>query len=89
MPHKTFLNFNNTDGISGNAIRTLFRQECFTRGVFLGYGHFICFSHTTEDIKRTIKISNEVLNLISNMIEDKKMKSILPIELARDVFKRY
>ena len=51
-----------------------FRHECFARGVFLGYGHLICFFHTREDIKWTIKISNEVFNLISNMLEDKKNK---------------
>ena len=81
--------FDDMDGVSGNAIKTLFRQEYFAREVFLGYGHCICFSHTREDIKRTIKIANEAFSLISNILKSQKIKSILPKELARDVFNRY
>lgn len=89
MPHKTFLVFNPVANISSKAIETLFRQECFARGVFLGYGHFICYSHTEEDIRQSIAVASEVFGIIKNSLIKGDIHSRLKGEIATDVFKRY
>lgn len=89
MPHKTFLVFKDMEGVSGKMIETLFRQECLARGIFLGYGHFICFSHTREDIQNAIKVASEVLGIIKGALNRGNLPSLLKGAVAKDVFKRY
>ncbi len=89
MPHKTFLVFRDMAGASGKMIETLFRQECLARGVFLGYGHFTCFSHTSEDIQASITIAAEVLRVIRDALDQGNLPSLLKGPIATDVFKRY
>lgn len=89
MPHKTFLVFKDTGGVSGKLIETIFRQECLARGVFLGYGHFISFSHTEKDINFSLKVAAEALNIIKNAVKRGSLESLLKGKVAIDAFKRY
>lgn len=89
LPHKTFLVFKDTAGVSGKVIETIFRQECFSRGVFLGYGHFISFSHTEEDIQFSVEVAAEAFGFITDGIERGNLESLLKGKVAIDVFKRY
>ncbi|PWR72856.1 aspartate aminotransferase family protein [Methanospirillum lacunae] len=89
LPHKTFLVFNDTDQVSGKLIQTLFRQESFARGVFLGYGHFISYSHTKKDIQFSLDMASEVFKLIDKSINNKTTASLLKGPIAEEVFKRY
>lgn len=89
MDHKTFLVFKDMNGTPGKLIETVFRQECLARGVFLGYGHFISFSHTEKDINLSIDVADEVLGVIKKSIDRGNIKSLLKGEVASDVFKRY
>jgi len=89
MPHKTFLVFQDMEGISSRIIETIFRQECLARGAFLGYGHFISFSHTEKDITYSINVAASVLNIIRNALKQNKMLSLLKGKLSNEVFKRY
>ncbi|GAA5262987.1 aspartate aminotransferase family protein [Methanocalculus sp. MC3] len=89
LPHKTFMVFNDADGISGNAILTLFRQESFARGIFLGYGHFISYSHTKNDIQETLLATTDIFKIIEKSINDNTTTSLLKGRIATEVFKRY
>ena len=44
--------------------RTLFWQECIKRGVLLGYAQFINYSHSEEDIDRTLEVFKEALDVL-------------------------
>lgn len=87
--HKTFMVFNDADKISGKTIQTLFRQESFERGVFLGYGHFISYSHTKKDIQDSLNVASEVFKLVSDSIDSNTTDSLLKGPVAEDVFIRY
>jgi glutamate-1-semialdehyde-2,1-aminomutase len=89
LPHKTFLIFDDADQISGKAIQTLFRQESFKRGIFLGYGHFMSYSHTKKDIQETLTAASEVFELTANSINSNTTVSLLKGPVADEVFKRY
>ena len=89
MPHKTFLIFQDSGDVSGKMIETLFRQECLSKGVFLGYGHFICLAHTEEGIKTTLEIASDVLSFIRQALDKGNLATYLKGPVATDVFKRY
>jgi glutamate-1-semialdehyde aminotransferase len=89
LPHKTFLVFDDDKKISGKTIQTLFRQESFERGVFLGYGHFMSYSHTKKDIRETLDVASDVFELIADSIDSNTTASLLKGPVADDVFKRY
>lgn len=89
MPHKTFIIFNDMEGIPGKMIETVFRQGCFARGAFLGYGHFISYSHTADDIDQSAAIASEVLHDIRDALHQGNLPSLLKGEIATDVFTRY
>jgi glutamate-1-semialdehyde aminotransferase len=89
MNHKTFLVFKDMGGVPKKMIETIFRQECLARGVFLGYGHFISFSHTEKDIDFSIGVASDVLGAMRKAIDQGNIKSMLKGGVAADVFKRY
>ncbi|TAM37194.1 aspartate aminotransferase family protein [bacterium] len=90
MVHKTFLVFKEAAGVSEELLETVFRQECLVRGVFLGYGHFISFSHTPKDIDHSIAVASEVLGIIKNALKHGNVESLLKGKVAIDVLpKRY
>lgn len=90
MAHKTFLVFGETAGIQDKLLETVFRQECLARGVFLGYGHFISFSHTLKDINYSINVAFDVFSIIKKALELGKVESLLKGRVAVDVIsKRY
>jgi len=89
LNHKTFLVFNDMGGFPAKMIETVFRQECFFKGAFLGYGHFISFSHTEKDIDFSINIAAEAFRIIKKAIDAGKLKFLLKGKVAIDVFKRY
>lgn len=89
MPHKTFLLFDDVGKCSGKMIETLFRQECLEKGVFLGYGQFISFSHTEDDIQQSVDIASDAFALIREALDRGNLRSLLKGEISTDVFKRY
>ncbi|EKD28526.1 MAG: hypothetical protein ACD_79C00287G0033 [uncultured bacterium] len=89
LPHKTFLVFKENKGISGKIIETIFRQESFLRGMFLGYGHFMSYSHKESDIITTLKKAEEIFDKISRHLNNGDILKILKGPIATDVFKRY
>lgn len=89
MPHKTSLKFCDHAGVPAKAMETFFRQECLSRGVFLGYGHFMSFSHTEEDIQVSLSVAEEVFEDMGSAFRDGTLMKRLRGEIAQDVFKRF
>jgi len=89
MPHKSFLIFNDAEGVSSKTIETYFRQICLKNGVFLGYGHFVSFSHTEDDIKHSIDIACQAFDKIKEALQKGLLSSLLKGIPAKDVFRRY
>ncbi|HID08285.1 MAG TPA: aminotransferase class III-fold pyridoxal phosphate-dependent enzyme [Armatimonadetes bacterium] len=58
---------------------TLFLQEMAERGVLLRRGgvNFICYSHTEEDIQRTIEAAREAFSIIADGITKGKIRALL------------
>ena len=89
LPHKTFLVFDDASGVSGKLVETIFRQVCLAKGVFLGYGHFISFSHTEKDIDFSLNVAAQALEVIKGALNRGDLESLLKGKVAIDVLKRY
>jgi len=89
LPHKIFLVFRDANGFSGKEIEAYFRQQCFLKGAFLGYGHFISFSHTDSDIRTTLAIAEESFHDIHTALTKGNLRKRLQGSVAGDVIKRY
>jgi len=46
--------------------RTLLWQECIKRGIFFGYAQFINYSHTEEDIDKTLEVLKEACQVLKD-----------------------
>jgi glutamate-1-semialdehyde 2,1-aminomutase len=57
------------NGERSQAFRTLFMQELIQRGV-IGPSFVVCFSHSDEDIDRTIDIVDQALVVYKKALED-------------------
>lgn len=55
----------NNEIIKANRLKDLFYNETIKRGVFFHPNHhwFSCFAHTDEDVDRTLKVSEEALDI--------------------------
>ena len=89
MPHKTFLVFEDYEEVPAKMIETVFRQENLRRGIFLGYGHFISYSHSLDDLRQSLEVAAEVLDLIKRALETGSLPDMLLGGICQDVFKRY
>lgn len=78
------------DAKAGNPLemKTLVQQEMIKRGVLWGGFHNMCFSHSYNDIKHTLKVYEEVLQILKKAVEEKNVKGYLKGELLEPVFRR-
>ena len=65
--------------------KSLFWQECITRGVFFGYAQFICYSHTQREIDYTLNVVKEALQVVKE--NWKNPKKALRGRAAEEVFR--
>ena len=86
LPERSTLCFNSFNGISSVVLKSLFQQEVIKRGVLFNGNHFISYSHTMEDIKRTLTIYKEALEILITAITKKDAESLLVGEAVTPVF---
>ena len=78
------------DAKAGNPLemKSLVQQEMIKRGVLWGGFHNLCFSHSDEDVAYTLSAYEEVLPLLKEAVEGKKVKAMLRGEPVEPVFRK-
>jgi glutamate-1-semialdehyde aminotransferase len=78
------------DASVGNPLemKTLVQQEMIKRGVLWGGFHNICFSHSYNDIEYTLKVYEEVLQILKKAVKEKNVKGYLKGEPLEPVFRK-
>ena len=78
------------DAKAGNPLemKTLVQQEMIKRGILWGGFHNMCFSHSYNDIEYTLKVYEEVLQILKKAVAEKNVKGYLKGELLEPVFRR-
>jgi glutamate-1-semialdehyde aminotransferase len=65
-PPRSAINFSGADGTPSTALRGLFLQECHQRGVLFGVPIFPTYSHTEQDIDRTLATVETAFELMED-----------------------
>ena len=78
------------DASAGNPLemKTLVQQEMIKRGVLWGGFHNMCFSHSYNDIEYTLKVYEEVLQILQKAVDEKNVKGYLKGEPLEPVFRK-
>ncbi len=78
------------DASAGNPleVKAYVQQELFKRGIMWSGFHNMCFSHTDDDIARTLAVYNEVLPLLKAAIAAGDLASRLEGEPVEAVFRK-
>ena len=87
-PCNPFVRFAVSDPGLARGIATLWEQEQLRRGVCAGGMFYICYSHTEEDVKRTIEVCREALEVVKKALGAGDASSLLLAGEKQDGFKR-
>ena len=68
------------------AVKTLFLQEMFARGI-LTLGHNVSYAHTQGDIDRLMQAYDEVLPILKNAVDNRCLDKLLFCEPLKPLFK--
>ena len=64
----------------------LFMQEIFRRGIFYNRDHFAMYSHTQEDVDKTLDIYAKAFEIVRYCIEKDTIKSAIKYSMDRRLF---
>jgi len=87
-PPRFYLLFRGKDGREDVNLRGLFMQECVKRGVLLGFAPVICYSHTDEDIAKTLEVWEAALCVVKKAADRGDVTPYMEGEMPREVFRR-
>ena len=69
-------------------LRTLFQQEALKRGVLAIGVHNISYSHTQEDVDKTLAVYKETLGIIRQALSEGDLKKYIEGEIVQPVFRK-
>jgi glutamate-1-semialdehyde 2,1-aminomutase/spore coat polysaccharide biosynthesis protein SpsF len=88
LPPHTVITYSNLGAIDPLLIRTLFQQEAIKRGILAIGVHNICYSHSEEDIKKTLAAYDETLQVIKEALNDGDIGRFLKGQVVQPVFRK-
>ena len=88
FPPMTVQVFRDMGSNSALEMKTLFLQETIKRGILFGNGQFTTYSHTEEDIRKTLEACMDAFTIMSEALKEDKVKAYLEGELVQEVFRK-
>ena len=86
-PSWTFLGFKDYADYSSFQIKTYFLQEVFSRGLLTLGTHNISYSHSDDDVAKTLSIYDEVFPMIKDAVENSSLAEKLSCKPLEPLFK--
>jgi len=86
---KFWIDFVAPDGSEYNELKGLFFQETVSRGVLIGGLQYMSFSHTPQDIKKTLAAFEAACGVCCKALKDGNIKKYLSGMPPQNVFKRH
>lgn len=65
-PYRTLIDFADEDGVPGRIAKSLVMQECLKRGVLFSGIHLVSYSHSDEDVERTLDVYRAALSELAD-----------------------
>ncbi|ADO45722.1 aminotransferase class-III [Hydrogenobacter thermophilus TK-6] len=84
-PVRFVVDFAGEDGLK---LKTLFQQECAKRGVLFSGSHNISYSHRDEHIEETLRVYDQVLDILKYALEYDMVDELLEGEVIKPVFRK-
>lgn len=69
-PPRSEVHFQDADGQPGILLKSLFIQECLERGVLFSGTHLPNYSHTDEDVERTLEVYDDAMAEVATALEE-------------------
>ncbi len=88
LPPRTVITFEDPKGGDPLVIKSLFLQECLKRGILLAGGQNVSFSHTDEDIERTLGVYEIALAVLADALRKGDAAGRLEGRVVEPVFRR-
>ncbi|MFC1991141.1 aminotransferase class III-fold pyridoxal phosphate-dependent enzyme [Chloroflexota bacterium] len=88
LPPMTVQIFRDMGSNSSLEMKTLFLQETVKRDILFGNGQFTTYSHTTEDITKTLEACEDTFVIMNNALKENRVKAYLEGELVQEVFRK-
>ncbi|OLC91210.1 MAG: aminotransferase class III [Thaumarchaeota archaeon 13_1_40CM_2_39_13_2] len=86
-PVRMRLTCNDDKGNDSILMKSLLIQEMVTRGIFMHPGvEYISFSHSVEDVNKTIKSYNDAVLIVKKAVRENKVESYLKGKPIRSVY---
>lgn len=86
LPSKSFVEFYNGEGADALSLKSLFQQEVIKRGVLFNGEHMLNFSHSDEDIDKTVVAYGEALSVLGKALNTNTTENLLEGKRLRAVF---
>jgi glutamate-1-semialdehyde-2,1-aminomutase len=80
--------FQNPDESDSLLMKSLFQQECLKRGILFSGNHKVCFSHSTEDIERTLRVYRVAMAKLAEAMKSDNIKGQLEGAPVEPIFRR-
>ena len=88
LPPRTVVTFQDPGGVDALVIKSLFQQECLRRGVLFSGGHNICYSHSDQDIHKTLMVYRTVLEYLAQAVGEGDVLERLDGKPVEPVFRQ-
>jgi glutamate-1-semialdehyde aminotransferase len=84
-PPRINLVFRDEGGNLSDELKSLFLQEAVKRGVLMGWQMFPTYSHSDEDVSRTLEAFEDAMRICKRAVQENNVAGYLEGELARAV----
>jgi glutamate-1-semialdehyde aminotransferase len=88
QPVRGHFTFRDKEGRSSPELKSLFLQETLKRGVLFGGPVFISYSHSEGDIRKTLEVSGEALQVVKKAYEEGTVEPWLEGQVIGTVFRK-
>jgi glutamate-1-semialdehyde 2,1-aminomutase/spore coat polysaccharide biosynthesis protein SpsF len=69
LPPRTVVTFTEPDGSESLVLKSLFQQECLSRGVLFSGSQNLCYRHSPRDIDDTLDVYRAALEVVADAVE--------------------
>ncbi len=87
LPARTAIMFHPTPAADALLLRTLFQQEAIARGILAIGVHHPCYSHSEEDINRTLEAYEDTLQIMRKGIDANDIRRRIKGGIVQPIFR--
>lgn len=85
---RTVAQFMDEKGTESLVLKSFFQQECIDRGILFTAGHNLSFSHTEQDIQKTLQVYRTVMENLADTIRQGDVEKQLRGQPLEAVFRK-